>query len=399
MYNMLKTQKMSQILVPGSHDAGIMSSTAKPDYYVTQTHSIAQQMCRGFRFFDIRIKKHSDGNFKMLHPGKGPFADGWAGGWTETWADIKLFLDDPLHKHEVTYLRFKPAGMKKPDQIAFMNQLAGQITPYAYKSPGKIAELTFGTVSPADSTKGRVIFLAYDFEKANKFTGAGQTLMTDKAWDYKENFGGKFSQTHKMTYVLTHTCGLVSCGSSSSDTGQYGMLKKWKEGAERNTKMHVFYFTFTFGKIREQLKHKTVEKYQNALNDLTVAAYANFETLGNVFMVDFCGDTEIWSDQKFNNSAGITSANGRSVASLVKYINTQKFSNKNVVAKTTADTEGLKMIATGTAKCQALNALTCMDSDPAKTGLQPGQAKTDDVQGTPKEQEVITASPPLDSED
>ena len=95
MYEGLKDKQNRDILVPGSHDAGIMTSTAKPDYYRSQTFSIAQQMCRGFRFFDIRIKQ-KNGIFHLLHPG---FDFGMVkvpDGWAASWDDVSLSLSPPL---------------------------------------------------------------------------------------------------------------------------------------------------------------------------------------------------------------------------------------------------------------------------------------------------------------
>ena len=95
MYDQLKDKENRNILVPGSHDAGIMESGTAPDQTITQKYSIAQQMCRGFRYFDIRVKqkglvksanlaKHP---FYLLHPSPSPLIPN---GWADTWDNVSF---------------------------------------------------------------------------------------------------------------------------------------------------------------------------------------------------------------------------------------------------------------------------------------------------------------------
>lgn len=93
MYGQLKDKENRNILVPGSHDAGIMESGTAPDQTITQKYSIAQQMCRGFRYFDIRIRqKVKNANlatnpFYLLHPSPSKLIPS---GWAKTWDEVSF---------------------------------------------------------------------------------------------------------------------------------------------------------------------------------------------------------------------------------------------------------------------------------------------------------------------
>ena len=93
MYDQLKDKENRNILVPGSHDAGIMESGTAPDQTITQKYSIAQQMCRGFRYFDIRIRqKVKNANlatnpFYLLHPSPSKLIPS---GWAKTWDEVSF---------------------------------------------------------------------------------------------------------------------------------------------------------------------------------------------------------------------------------------------------------------------------------------------------------------------
>ena len=94
MYDQLKDQKNRDILIPGSHDAGIMPPvTTFPGQTITQKYSIAQQMCRGFRYFDIRIRqKVKNANlatnpFYLLHPSPSKLIPS---GWAKTWDEVSF---------------------------------------------------------------------------------------------------------------------------------------------------------------------------------------------------------------------------------------------------------------------------------------------------------------------
>ena len=148
-------------------------------------------------------------------------------------------------------------------------------------------------------------------------------------------------------------------------------------------------------------------RYTNILNDAAVAALSNFGSMGNVLMSDFCGDPAVWSKQIFHNDNNqIVSANGRSLVSLVVYINKQKFTGKKAVA-TAAGQNGLMLIDRGKDKrCKVIDALSTktvdacspiyylqsMDSDPVKKDKQTGLLDTNGYRDD-EEQKAIVESP------
>jgi hypothetical protein len=76
-----------------------------------------------------------------------------------------------------------------------------------------------------------------------------------------DNYSGQFSNTMRVKYLFTHTCGslpLNKCGVSDDKTGQWGQLKDWDK---EKKKLHLFYFTWTFGKLIDNYKKKLNWKY------------------------------------------------------------------------------------------------------------------------------------------
>ena len=124
-------------------------------------------------------------------------------------------------------------------------------------------------------------------------------------------------------------------------------------------------------------------RYTHILNDVTAIALSNFGSMGNVLISDFCGDPEVWSGQKFKPmslAAGanaishhpLISADGRSLVSLVIYINKKKFAGTEAENKLFSN--GLLTLskATGPGTGKDFWTMKSMDSDPHDPGRQDG---------------------------
>ena len=116
-------------------------------------------------------------------------------------------------------------------------------------------------------------------------------------------------------------------------------------------------------------------RYLHLLNDATAIALGNFGSMGNVLISDFCGDTDVWSKQIFSKTdpeGSIISANGRSLVSLVIYINKKKFAGTEAENKLFSN--GLLTLskATGPGTGNKFWTMKSMDSDPHDPGQQRG---------------------------
>lgn len=62
----LSSRTLWDLVLPGSHDAGSFSAL-NSGYVQTQTYDIGDQLKRGVRYFDIRVKQRSDDAYVMCH--------------------------------------------------------------------------------------------------------------------------------------------------------------------------------------------------------------------------------------------------------------------------------------------------------------------------------------------
>lgn len=260
--------------------------------------------------------------------------------------------------------------------------------------------MKYKELSAQNEKKGRVAVILYKFSKTG-YTGEAKNLVETLSWDFDENYSGKYSQSYKASFMFTHQCnkgeiaglpGKLTCKAKrdkkNNGPGQFGSLETWSK--KRDT-MFIFYFTWTFGNIFDNYQHKLNKKYPNILNDATVATFSNFETMGTVLMSDFCGDERVWSKQVFKTNGGaIQTANGRSLASLVVYINKQRLTSQDVVAKTPNAKVGLMP----SGQKNAMWFTPSMDSDPFARGKQKGLMDTTDGSNDAEMQKAVAESPP-----
>jgi len=339
--------KLGDLSVAGSHDAGVFYSPIKQDWYVTQTFNIRDQLCRGIRFFDIRLKK--DGEiWKTLHPGwtlgkviKLP--DAFASSWDDIAAGIIEFAQDESHAHEVIYIRIKlvdalsnleavltrnndpKTPSLKPWMVHQKKELGDKIMQYTMKD------------LVTDGKKGaKVVMMAMDWKASSSDYFFNYIQKAEKG--QTRTVTGKFSSSRARERVFTHTCsGFLAFLTEKSkyicknekQTGQFGKLQEWIDaGQEKQNLMHVTYLTMTFGTIRPntvtQIGGKSGDT-QNAylLNDFLVMSTYNYGSPGNVVMTDYCGDPTVWGGAKFFTGVKVvaeTYAQGNAlVAGLMAY--------------------------------------------------------------------------------
>ncbi len=100
---------LNQLVLPGSHDAGMYTITANwalgggDEWAQTQTLPFSGQLAAGSRYFDVRVYMYRG----KLITGHGTGSYGAYGGYlSEIIADVKAFLCSPAGKNEAVILKF-----------------------------------------------------------------------------------------------------------------------------------------------------------------------------------------------------------------------------------------------------------------------------------------------------
>lgn len=96
---------LTELVIPGSHDSGTMGMTFTAE---TQDKSYADQLARGFRYFDTRVM-YTDGDFFMFHTFKGEMK------YSQVLEDVKAFLE--ANPTEVVILDFQYTSGGKDKEI------------------------------------------------------------------------------------------------------------------------------------------------------------------------------------------------------------------------------------------------------------------------------------------
>jgi hypothetical protein len=147
----LQDHKLSQIVIPGSHDSLTYSIASATDagYATTQDQTITQQLNDGMRAFDIRVG-WTDGL-----KGWGYYADhgGTYGGVTlpYVFSDILDWASAPGHQHEIIRLGvdIEQNGEAFPSNDCRLLGYTGLITP-------QLLQAHFGTTDPGQVTLGQL---------------------------------------------------------------------------------------------------------------------------------------------------------------------------------------------------------------------------------------------------
>jgi hypothetical protein len=101
--------RLDDLLMPGSHDAGMYTFTAamdpftQPEWVLTQTGSFARQLAAGSRYFDIRISQYN-GQLYTAHWTASFGA--WGGHLNQVLEDVVAFMRSPQGMDEVVILKF-----------------------------------------------------------------------------------------------------------------------------------------------------------------------------------------------------------------------------------------------------------------------------------------------------
>lgn len=232
------TLTLGDILMPGSHDAGVYREVSTkagflslPKSWTTcQSTSVLEQCEAGSRFFDVRLKVSSS-SIRAHHTKKGQGAVGES--WDSTLESVSAFLD--AHPSECVILRLtKPAGGASEQIIERL--LQSSLSERLCKSAGFIdfATTALGTL------RGKAICA---FEPKH-FSVLHPSLGMHPFFRYEDGapgFGlvtcGKYSNSSKLQHVID---GQVAKMDAHADhTGHHLFVLYWTQtwgNVERNTK-------------------------------------------------------------------------------------------------------------------------------------------------------------------
>ena len=321
--------KLTAIMFPGSHDAGMwnvysggklrkpvattVNSVGKSHgvnkRYITQTHDLHGQLCRGARVFDLRFRYRSDKkiepNFYLVHPS---IADGYGENVDTVIEQVSRFAMGAQHANEVVILRIKPVGLTKKQEEALAQKLRGVakfgLLPFLAARDQNNVKEKLGSLNlnrlherGNNSNMAKVVLLSYGFEN-----------IPPDFFEYdSETIFGRYAHVGDVTKMLTNKETIEN--GKWDKAGQWRFREEWASRTATNTDlMFGFWATLTGGPCTSpydvSLKMKT--RYRNFLNDLYYGVCTtrtwkknppNNPLIGNILWVDFYGDEEIWGYQ------------------------------------------------------------------------------------------------------
>jgi hypothetical protein len=272
---------LSQILVPGSHDAGTFGKTFKkplglPDSWgQTQTYSILDQLCQGSRWFDLRFKK-VDATFRIFH-NTHVFSTA-----DDILQQVTDFVADPAHGGEVVFVRFKVERGDTAEQRSLFQVWANSLRPYVVPNPrdGKpFAQLALSSLAqrPSRAQLGARVFLI-DYEPAI----AEDDPLRGAFWPYRENQEGTFSDK-----VFLHAI----------QTEQAASLRAWETNREESFGLW-WTSTGTIGALDVRKNTAGLWPAQTAKQSPLESFFVtNKCRVGNFLIVDFYGDLPLLHSQ------------------------------------------------------------------------------------------------------
>jgi hypothetical protein len=187
--------KVSQLLMPGSHDAGTFGQPnqillkAAGSLARTQSYSLLDQLCLGGRWFDVRLTpvgKEWRINHNFYHFGLA----------SNVIEQYKRFIEDPAHADEFVFVRLKLEKATPEQKAAMYRQWVDALKDHLVKSNGKgFADLTTAQIkAAATGAGGRILLLEYDKEGPS---GVPDDLK-DSFFDYTKHQTGTFSDKIKF---------------------------------------------------------------------------------------------------------------------------------------------------------------------------------------------------------
>lgn len=169
---LISDKKLNQIIIPGSHDAGMYKTTVctasgGPSNTVTQGCSVYDQLLQGARYFDLRVAaQYIDGGdvkYKTVHVSNIEiFNLGYQGclgpSMDEILNDVAQYADDSAHKSELVILKFShflnccwpgfADGWNVERQEHFVEYIIKKLGRYMvrYSGMNRIGQLSYGEI-------------------------------------------------------------------------------------------------------------------------------------------------------------------------------------------------------------------------------------------------------------
>eukprot|EP01125_Pyxidicula_operculata_P002808 TRINITY_DN1263_c0_g1_i1.p1 TRINITY_DN1263_c0_g1~~TRINITY_DN1263_c0_g1_i1.p1 ORF type:complete len:418 (+),score=85.79 TRINITY_DN1263_c0_g1_i1:75-1328(+) len=274
-----RNQRLNDILIGGSHDAGLNVITSKsilasvlPDsYFITQSRTIQQQLCTGARWFDVRFIWNGQ-KYVVFHGNSGINAYGQDLD-TEI-ADLKAYLDEPRYKYEVVFWRIK---VYDGNSTFFAETVLNGLKDYMVVKQNNISleAMTLSDIYAQNNGKSHLVVLAYEWTPPVMQPVLGQGYF----WDYKDSQEGQYSDAETMN-------GMIAKCEKGQQTRLTAFKTKYANVSADLRPILGMWWTFTGGDVMANTM-KNWAYYPNGLNDFY---YRNNGEIGNVLVVDFWGD-------------------------------------------------------------------------------------------------------------
>lgn len=290
---------LSGLLLPGSHDAGTYGNATGPgpaSWAQTQTHTFLGQLCRGARWFDVRLKKDGDG-WRVFH---GPFL---FGSGQDVLRDLLTFVNDKKHKYEVVFVRLKLDGSVQEIEDLYKSWF--EALGKRLIARGQYPQKTLATMTMRDlrsvntATGGHVVLINYDKKKKKgRLEKAGEKLsgkekpaklpkqaqvsldVRSRTWSYVSHQAGEFSNKVPLREVIS---------------GQRAMLKAWKDGGAQ--KVYGLWWTSTGAvgalDVRKNTKKLWPKEAKSPNSPLEAFVKRSGCRIGSFLIVDFYGDNTV----------------------------------------------------------------------------------------------------------
>lgn len=206
--SILKTKTLKQIMMPGSHDAGMSQSAdctsrGNPGNTQTQGLKIGQQLLAGARYFDIRpvacttrsVTTYRTGHFSDV------FAFGWQGCYGQSMdsicADVVSFCNGASRSKELIILKFShylankdgafSGGWTDDQKIAFGSYLQSKLgdVMIRYSGSPRLGTLTYEQLMglSRSGTKPKVLVVFDNINQSVRNTASGIFRYADYPYD------------------------------------------------------------------------------------------------------------------------------------------------------------------------------------------------------------------------
>eukprot|EP01130_Rhizamoeba_saxonica_P014346 TRINITY_DN6262_c0_g1_i1.p1 TRINITY_DN6262_c0_g1~~TRINITY_DN6262_c0_g1_i1.p1 ORF type:complete len:426 (-),score=88.77 TRINITY_DN6262_c0_g1_i1:56-1285(-) len=264
-------QRLSDILVGGTHDAGLsvvtkrnfLGSFLPHSAFVTQNESILGQLCTGSRWFDVRFK-WSGGQWLIYH---GSLLTGYGRTFDQVISDIEKYLAYPKYDQEIVQVRIKISGGVEED---FISEFRDHLQEHMIHTPNFDDLISSITLQQMWDQNKNLIVYAHKWK-----TDPTDDADNGRVFDYTDNFYGGFSDAGNFENMLTRCV-----------EGQHAQLIEYKK-VETEESMFGLWWTVTGGSDLDIKTDKVWEEAPNGLNDF----YIEYDgEIGNAFIIDFWND-------------------------------------------------------------------------------------------------------------